>query len=348
MKDYLILGQGIAGSLLAWELIQAGKRVMVIDNGHQHASSKVAAGLINPITGMRMVKSPHTEAWLAAADSLYHQLEETLSIHVRHELPMWRIFTNPKQQQAWQERLAEADYSAYIGAPMEAEQALPYRAELGLGEVTNTGYIDTKLLLGSLKAWLQQQQSYRQLECDYGQITVSADGVRLGEYSGRQLIFCEGYRATDNPWFTDLPLSPVKGEILTLEIQQSLPQVIANFGKWVLPVGSRQFKLGATYDWQHCDLQSTVQAREHLLEELDKYTSQPLQPDVVAHEVGMRPNSRDRLPLIGAHPNEPRLWMFNGFGSRGSLMIPYYARHLRRHLLEGELLDADCDLARWR
>ena len=347
MKDYLILGQGIAGSLLAWELIQAGKRVMVIDNGHQHASSKVAAGLINPITGMRVVKSPHTEAWLAAADSLYAQMQERLSIQIRHELPMWRIFTNPKQQQAWQERLAEADYAPYIGAPMEAGQALPYRAELGLAEITHTGYIDTKLLLTTIRGWLQQQQSYRQMECDYGQISISADGVRLGEDTARQLIFCEGYRATGNPWFTDLPLTPVKGEILTLECEQTLPQAIANFGKWVLPLGPLEFKLGATYDWQHVDQEPTEKAREHLLQELDRHTRTHLHPRVLEHEVGMRPNSRDRLPLIGAHPNEPRLWMFNGFGSRGSLMIPYYARLLRRHMLEGKPLDGDSDLARW-
>lgn len=347
MKDYLILGQGLAGSLLAWELIQAGKSVIVVDNGHLNASSWVAAGLINPVTGMRMVVSPHTGAWLSAADSLYRRLQNHFDIQLRHDIPMWRLFTNPKQQQAWQERQQEADYKPYLSELKPARQALPYRAELGLGEVGLTGYIDTKLLLTTLREWLGQTESYHCMECDYSQISMDAESVSFGTIKARHLIFCEGYRALDNPWFTDLPLTPVKGEILTLESKRVLPQVIANFGKWVLPVGKNRFKLGATYDWEHCDQQPTAKARQHLLDELDSHTQLPLPVTVLDHEAGLRPNSRDRLPLIGAHPNLPRLWMFNGFGSRGSLMIPYYAQRLSRHLLEGEPLDEDCDLARF-
>ena len=46
--DTLILGQGLAGSALAWHLIEAGERVCVIDDGHCRSSTRVAAGLINP------------------------------------------------------------------------------------------------------------------------------------------------------------------------------------------------------------------------------------------------------------------------------------------------------------
>jgi len=64
MIDFLIVGQGLAGSLLAWELIQRGCSVLVVDKGEENAS-QVAAGLINPVTGIRFVKSgsvPHSTA----------------------------------------------------------------------------------------------------------------------------------------------------------------------------------------------------------------------------------------------------------------------------------------------
>ncbi|HBA65740.1 MAG TPA: FAD-dependent oxidoreductase, partial [Methylococcaceae bacterium] len=54
--DFLIVGQGLAGSLLAFELIQRNAQVMVVDDGRENAS-EVAAGLINPVTGIRLVKS---------------------------------------------------------------------------------------------------------------------------------------------------------------------------------------------------------------------------------------------------------------------------------------------------
>ena len=66
ITDYLIIGQGLAGSLLAWELIQRDCKVVIIDNGKENAS-QVAAGLINPITGMRFVKSADVDTLLPAA-----------------------------------------------------------------------------------------------------------------------------------------------------------------------------------------------------------------------------------------------------------------------------------------
>ncbi|MFT5168556.1 MAG: glycine oxidase, partial [Saprospiraceae bacterium] len=55
--DYLIIGQGLAGSLLAYQLLERGKTVQIIDNHHNGASSSIAAGIINPITGRRFAKS---------------------------------------------------------------------------------------------------------------------------------------------------------------------------------------------------------------------------------------------------------------------------------------------------
>ena len=55
--DFLIIGQGLAGTVLAWNLIQRGRSVIVLDREDESTSSKVAAGLINPITGRYLTKS---------------------------------------------------------------------------------------------------------------------------------------------------------------------------------------------------------------------------------------------------------------------------------------------------
>jgi len=347
MLDFLILGQGLAGSLLAWELIHQGHKVCVLDNGHLHASSRVAAGLINPVTGLRLVKSPHTEAWLAAAEQAYTALEQGLGLTLRHRLPMWRLFTVPRQAEAWRERLADPAYADYLGAPQPPEGARPYRAESGFGVVGHTGYLDTKALLLGMRDWLQGQGAYVEGEFSYADLELSEAGVRWGSHAARRLVFCEGWRGVDNPWFGHLPLTPVKGEILTLRHDGRLPEAIANFGKWLLPIAPDRFKLGATYDWEHRDLEATGQARDHLLTALQAILERPLATELLEQEAGLRPNTRDRLPLIGAHPDHPPLWVFNGFGSKGSLMIPYYARHLASHLHDGRPIDPHCHIRRW-
>ena len=55
--NYLIVGGGIAGSLLAYNLYKAGKQVRLIQTSMKGEASSVSAGLINPITGKRFVKT---------------------------------------------------------------------------------------------------------------------------------------------------------------------------------------------------------------------------------------------------------------------------------------------------
>jgi glycine/D-amino acid oxidase-like deaminating enzyme len=112
-------------------------------------------------------------------------------------------------------------------------------------------------------------------------------------------------------------------------------------------VAADRFKLGATYDWESRDQETTVAARDHLLAALEQVLETPLATELLDHEAGLRPNTRDRLPLIGPHPEHPELWIFNGFGSKGSLMIPWYARHLAEHLVTGSDLAPHCHIGRW-
>ena len=55
--DYIVLGQGISGSFLSYYLIKAGKKVLVIDESKPFTASKIASGVINPVTGRRVVQT---------------------------------------------------------------------------------------------------------------------------------------------------------------------------------------------------------------------------------------------------------------------------------------------------
>src|SRR5690606_14851299 len=59
--DFLLVGQGIAGTLLSYRLIKNGKRVHVIDQPEKNTCSRVAAGLFNPVTGRNLVKTWHAD-----------------------------------------------------------------------------------------------------------------------------------------------------------------------------------------------------------------------------------------------------------------------------------------------
>ena len=55
--DFMIAGQGLAGSLLAYSLLKYNATVKIVDPQLLVTSSIVAAGIMHPITGRRLVKS---------------------------------------------------------------------------------------------------------------------------------------------------------------------------------------------------------------------------------------------------------------------------------------------------
>ncbi len=76
--DYILVGQGIAGTVLAYSMIKEGLRVLIIDDQSLSACSRVAAGNFNPIVFKRLVKSWMADELIPFADQFYTEAEEFL------------------------------------------------------------------------------------------------------------------------------------------------------------------------------------------------------------------------------------------------------------------------------
>lgn len=73
--DYLIIGQGICGSFLSRYLLEAGCDVLVIDKERPNTASRVASGIINPVTGRRLVKTWEIDKFMPLAKDAYKSWE---------------------------------------------------------------------------------------------------------------------------------------------------------------------------------------------------------------------------------------------------------------------------------
>ena len=343
--DYLIIGQGLAGSLLAWELIQRGCSVVVVDNGNENAS-QIAAGLINPITGMRFVKSSDLEILLPAAKKIYSNLSEVFGQQFFIEMPMVRIFSGVNDLSNAEKRLNNPDYTEYIDKLQIQDLTLgdiatPY----GFLEQKQTGYLLTRPLLNCLKAFLISQNYYRKAEIDYQDIEFEPT-LRWQDICPGKIIFSEGHRAIQNPWFSWLPFQPVKGEILTLEHQSDLPDKILNYGNWLIPVNTKQARIGATFDRDNLNTFITDKGKEELINAISKFSPGLAHSTVIDHQSNIRPCTLDRHPCLGEHPKLKQLSRFNGFGAKGSLQIPWYAGHFSDTLLNNSQLIPSCNIGR--
>lgn len=342
--DFLIIGQGLAGSLLAWELIKRDCKVVIVDNAKENASL-VAAGLINPITGMRFAKSADIDSLLPCAIDYYSELADFFQRDFFHEKPMLRIFRSEDEVKSCKKRLLQSSYKPYLGTLSESSNLINNLATpFGFIEQKQSGYLLTRPLLTSLREFFRARGCYRQLEFDYQDIQLNPV-LRWKDLSPRHVIFCEGYHALNNPWFSWLPLQAAKGEILTLQHSSNLPDKILNFGNWLIPLTDQQIRIGASFERDYIDTEITTRAHDALLNSLTQIAP-AVQPTLLSQQAGIRPCTQDRQPFIGKHFQYPQLAIFNGFGAKGSLQIPWYARHFADVLLQITTLLTSSDIQR--
>jgi glycine/D-amino acid oxidase-like deaminating enzyme len=335
--DFLIVGQGLAGSLLAWELLRRDCKVIIVDNGQENAS-QIAAGLINPITGLRFVKTTDIEQLLPAAVSYYADLAAFFGQAFFIEKPMLRIFQSQQEAQNCQKRQQDPTYQDYwqpISHASHPQLATPY----GYVQQKQTGYLATLPLLTCLREFFIARGCYQQTEFDYAAIRLEPV-LRWQNITAQQIIFCEGYRLANNPWFGGLPLQAVKGELLTVQHHADWPDAIVNNGHWLVPLNPQYIRIGATFDRDNLDTQVTVQGQAQLLAIWQQMTGN-LPATVIKHQANIRPCTLDKQPFVGLHRQYPQLAVFNGFGAKGSVQIPWYSQGFVDALLNGAAVPAD-------
>lgn len=93
--DYLIVGQGIAGTMLSYYLLQQGSTVIVIDQYNPFSASQIASGVINPITGRRFVRTWMIETLMPFAAFTYKCLEKELNISILQQAQLLDFHTTP-------------------------------------------------------------------------------------------------------------------------------------------------------------------------------------------------------------------------------------------------------------
>lgn len=346
--DYLIIGQGLAGSLLATELIARKKSLLIVDSDHAHSSSMAAAGLINPVTGKRLHKETDVDTCLTTALNSYRELEQQFKQPFYHSVQMLRLFVDDDQSDYYQKRLNDESYQAYLGERLSEDQSL------GLVKHSNggfyqlqTGYLDIQQLLKQLTEHFERQKCLASEQLDYADLDIHSCWVQWKQTRAQKVIFCEGYQSVNNPWFKWLPFQLSKGEILTLTSEQVLTENIINKGHWLIPRADNQYKTGATNQWDFDDDQITAEGLKKNTDNFEQLFSQKPEYQVIQHDAGIRPATRDKKPFVGQHPDHPNLVMFNGFGARGSLTIPYYAKALSDHLCNGTSLPPSADISRF-
>jgi glycine oxidase len=323
-NNIYIIGQGIAGSVLAFLMHQSGLRVRVYDDEHKSSASKVAAGMWNPVSFKRMSQSWIADDLLPVADSIYRNMEATLGAQFYHPMELVKVFPDTKFANMWDEHSMSAEVGHYLTSQQDEVVKAQFHQPNGHGVVSNAGWLDIPTLLTKCKEYFVQHDMYEQCSIDQSFIDEL-----LAKDKQALIIFATGPAST--ALFSDkVRIILNKGEVLTVRIKDLPMTRIANFGKFLIPMGNDLFRLGATYEWKPAPLDITDKSRDVIMNQLANHYKG--QVEIVNQLAGYRPTTKDRRPMIGKHPQNDSLVFFNGFGSKGVMLIPYFAQHVIEYL----------------
>ncbi len=344
MLDYIIVGQGIAGSMLGWFLEKAGKQFVLLEQDKPNSSSLVAAGLLNPITGRKFSKTWLAEEIFPFAESTYHEIENKLQQTLYQSFPLLHLFDSVKAQNDWSLRCASPGYTRFL----KSEEIIyldnkKVKNDFGAFEVGGAGRMYTEKLVPALRTYFQQQGKLRLQRFEQRALKLIDDGVQYEDLTAHRIIFCEG--AAPNSFFTEIPYQYAKGECLLVRIKDFYPEYIIKGDAGIIPWTEKDiYYIGATHHWHFTDEQPSPIGRQELEQNLQQVLRLPY--EVIDHRAAIRPATHGRRPFIGLHPEHKQIGILNGLGTKGFSLAPYFAQHLVEHLEKGTALLPEVDVQR--
>ena len=348
--DYLIVGQGLTGTLLAFKLLEKGCKVHVIDPGYEFNSSKVAAGIINPVTGRRVVKSWMFETLFPYAEKTYKQLEEKLGGQYFQKKKIYRILFSPGDENKWLSKTALPEFDNYIEEPDQSPEFMKLvEGAFSAGEIRNGAQVDLDGLTNDFRNFLESKKCLIKANFEHQKLELSEDSASYQNQTYKKIIFCEGHRARFNPWFSYLPFEVAKGEILLIKsyelAQINFEDYLLKHKLFIVPLKGGVFWIGSTYDWEPENDNPSEGKRKELEATLTAILK--CEYEIVEHRAGIRPAIKDRRPILGIHPHHPQLAIFNGMGAKGASIAPFWANEMAEHLVNNKEISLEVAISRY-
>jgi glycine/D-amino acid oxidase-like deaminating enzyme len=343
--DYLIVGQGVCGTMLSWFLHKEGKTFVVIDNGNEHSSSKVAAGIINPVTGRRYVTTWMIEELIPFAEQTYDALASYFDTKYLFAKSIIDFFPSAQMRNAFVERVTEDD--TYLHSYPDQNHFNQYfNYDFGCGEVRPAYTVHLSLLLADWRKKLIELAALRQEQFEINELKAEQDFISYHDITAAKIIFCDGIAAANNPWFSALPFSANKGEALLIECDDLPNDHLFKKGLMLAPTAIQNvYWVGSNYQWEFKDDQPSTQFYEHATSVLNHWLKKSYK--VLFHKAAVRPATLERRPFVGFHPLLPSIGILNGMGTKGTSLAPFFAHQLGQHLVYDFPIAPEADVRRF-
>lgn len=357
MKKILIIGQGLAGSVLAHRLFfEYGIQDITIVDAQEKNATQVSSGIMNPVTGRRIVKTWQCELLFPIAKAFYEQAEQRFQEKFIEEKEIIRFFESTKEYNDFTIKTAEQAYQKYIIEEQNPAEAQFIKNDFGAGKIAGAYVVNASKFLEATKVFFHKKQKFIKQQFSFQDFQVTEEKVIWNGKKYDLAIFCEGYHALQNPYFNSLPFRPAKGEVFIASIPNLPQERLIKKGVFFMPLGEHKFWVGATYVNHDLSLEPSEKGLTILKEKINK----ALQLHSAAKElkfsadfkieqieVGIRPATKDRRPMIGKHKTHDNLMIFNGFGTKGISLSPWAASQLCEFIIHKKPIHPEINVERF-
>ncbi len=345
MHDYIIVGGGICGSFLSYYLMKAGQTVLVIDRAAPHTASKVASGIINPVTGRRIVKTWLIDEVMPFALAAYTEMGSLIKQSLIRQCNVIDFFATPQMKDAFVSRMQEEP--SLLQIPLSNERwNETFRFNYGAGEINPCYLTDIQTMLSHWRRYLQTHHALLEESFDISDCKTTPDEVQYRDLKAGKIIFCEGAAGTGNPYFDKLPYALNKGEALIAHIPGLSQHHIYKQGISIVPWKEKDlFWIGSNYLWEYEDVLPSAQFRQKTEAQLSYWLKLPV--TIVNHVAAERPANVERRPFVGVHPLYPSVGILNGMGTKGCSLAPYFSHQLAEHLVNHTPITPLADVQRF-
>lgn len=342
--DYIIVGGGISGIFCAYQLQKQGQKILLINDSNTPAASKIAAGTWNPIAFKRFILSWRAQEFLNEMNLQYPALETLLDKQFYEFITAKKLISPGDELKLWEQQARTETMKPFM---VSKPSTSTFPKDFYVGELKQTGRVNLPILLSAFHEYLKKEEAFIDESFDYNLLKKEERTGHKWEYKSFQanrVIFCEGAHYINNPHFTWLPLKPAKGDVIIIHAPELNLNYILKKNIFILPIGKDQYEVGATYDWKNLNWDSDEKGVEQLCEKLKTLIQVPF--EIIGKKAGIRPTSYDRRIIMGEHPTEKGLFVFNGLGTKGVLLAPLAAKEFADHLVKAIPINPEMNIAR--
>jgi glycine/D-amino acid oxidase-like deaminating enzyme len=323
--DYLIVGQGIAGTLLSAGLLRRGNKVRVVAPVPTNTASWLSSALIQPLAGKKLSTRPSIATEMSTASGAYKYISDLTGTTVFAQSRLLQMHQSEEERQRFAKEF-EAGNSFLFEAIDERAYSIFNRNDFGAHTIAPVFRIFPELLLGSWREYLSKSQSLLEEQFAHQELQITENQIAYKGLQAKALIFCEGNSGRKNPFFSTTTMNKNRGELLLLSIPDLDDSFVYQGPLRLVPKGEGLWWCGSNYRWEYEDLTPDAQWREASLEQLRNWLRLPF--TLLDHCVAERPTTAGQQPLLLQHPEHRPLFLFNGLGTRGFSAGPFLAEQM--------------------